>query len=375
VHNEVPVFSRPAAGSPRRGVLSDNAALPFFAFVRGAGCAGRWVSVGPLAWVCQDKAQLTEQLPVLASALSYHESSDGLPHRYFFVGREGSSGYARLRSVDVSTPDQAFERGFAVAIVEQREHQGELFGRTTHGMWLPVADLVPVRATTFHGQVVADGTLDFAWIVSHSPRVLPKPAAYGRVARTLVRFQVVAVLETVTKAGKAYYRIDEDAWVDARDARKPTVAPPPEPVLPGQRWVDIELATQTLVAYEGERPVYATLVSTGKGPQGTAFATPTGLHRIWVKLVASSMDNLEDEDASDYYSIEDVPYVQYFSRGVGLHAAFWHDQFGHAHSHGCVNLPPLDAQWLFQWTGPRLPAGWRAVFPAEIDPGTLVRVR
>ena len=67
-----------------------------------------------------------------------------------------------------------------------------------------------------------------------------------------------------------------------------------------------------------------------------------------------------------YYAIEDVPYVQYFAKGVGLHGAFWHRGFGHVRSHGCVNLAPLDAQRLFAFTSPHLPAGWTAVLPTAI---------
>jgi lipoprotein-anchoring transpeptidase ErfK/SrfK len=137
----------------------------------------------------------------------------------------------------------------------------------------------------------------------------------------------------------------------------------------------VELATQTVVAYEGRRPVFATLVSTGKGRKGSPNATPPGTSRIWIKLLSSDMDNLEDESASRYYRMEDVPYVQYFSKGVGLHGAFWHRSFGRVRSHGCVNLAPLDAQRLFWWTSPRLPAGWTAAVPTAHEPGTVVRVR
>jgi lipoprotein-anchoring transpeptidase ErfK/SrfK len=117
------------------------------------------------------------------------------------------------------------------------------------------------------------------------------------------------------------------------------------------------------------------MVSTGKGAQGTATATPRGVHRIWVKLRSSTMDNLDDENASSNFAIEDVPYVQFFHKGVALHAAFWHRHFGRIRSHGCVNLAPLDAQRIFRFTGPRLPAGWSAAFPTEFEPGTTVQVR
>ncbi|MFW5741016.1 MAG: L,D-transpeptidase, partial [Myxococcota bacterium] len=375
IHNEVPVLAQPVAGAPRRGVLSSTSPMPIFALKRGPGCAGRWISVGPLAWVCRDKINFSPSAPVAAGDLVYREVNDGMPYRYFFVGRDGSWGYARLSAVDIATPDQSFERGFAVAIVEQREHYGELYGRTTYDVWVPMRDLHPVRATPFRGEQVSDGVLDFGWVYRKGARALSKPSAYGGRKQALVRFQLLPIVEEKVSGRRTYYRIGEDTWVSDRDVRRPTLSARPEEVLPGQRWIDIHLDSQTLVAYQGDRPVYATLVSTGKGRQGTAFATPKGVHRIWVKLVASSMDNLEDEEASDLYSIEDVPYVQFFSRGVGLHAAFWHDKFGRVRSHGCVNLPPRDAQWLFAFTSPHLPAGWRAVFPSDLEPATVVRVR
>jgi lipoprotein-anchoring transpeptidase ErfK/SrfK len=157
--------------------------------------------------------------------------------------------------------------------------------------------------------------------------------------------------------------------------RVPTSAPPPDEVGKSERWLDVDLATQTLVAYEGEKPVFATVVSTGK----VAGSTPKGVHRIWVKLRTATMSNADDAqstaDDATPFSIEDVPWVQYFSNGVALHGAFWHRKFGYAHSHGCVNLAPLDAMRLFDWTMPRLPNGWDASFPTPSEPPTVVRVR
>jgi lipoprotein-anchoring transpeptidase ErfK/SrfK len=87
------------------------------------------------------------------------------------------------------------------------------------------------------------------------------------------------------------------------------------------------------------------------------------------------MDNLESEEANRYYAIQEVPWVMYFKEGYGLHGTFWHRSFGTVQSHGCVNLTPLDAQRLFHWTSPRLPAGWTAVLPARHERGTLIRIR
>jgi lipoprotein-anchoring transpeptidase ErfK/SrfK len=184
-------------------------------------------------------------------------------------------------------------------------------------------------------------------------------------------------------AGGPFLRISDDGaspseWIRARDLARPTLAAPPDEIggaKTEERWIDVELASQTLVAYEGPQPVYATLVSAGKGPAGSDTATPPGVHRIWVKLLSTDMGNLRNEDADDHYSIEDVPYVQFFDKAVALHGAFWHHDFGHVHSHGCVNLAPVDARWLFVFTAPHLVSGWSATMPVPFEKGTAVRVR
>ena len=75
------------------------------------------------------------------------------------------------------------------------------------------------------------------------------------------------------------------------------------------------------------------------------------------------MDNLEDEEAMQLLRDRRRPLRPVLLEGVGLHGAFWHRGFGHVRSHGCVNLAPLDAQRLFAFTSPHLPAGWTAVLP------------
>jgi hypothetical protein len=85
------------------------------------------------------------------------------------------------------------------------------------------------------------------------------------------------------------------------------------------------------------------------------------------------MDNLEHTGV-DFYAY-DVPLTQYFKDGKALHAALWHDQFGRARSHGCVNLSPRDAAWLFGFTSPTLAPAAPEIVSTAAHPGTVVRVR
>jgi len=104
------------------------------------------------------------------------------------------------------------------------------------------------------------------------------------------------------------------------------------------RWIDVDLTHQRLVAYEGETPVYTVIVSTGL----PRTPTVTGRFKIYVKYRAADM-------SGPGYYLRQVPYVMYFYRGYGLHGTYWHSNFGQPMSHGCVNLPTPDAEWLFNW--------------------------
>ncbi len=383
--------SMPDVSAPRRGSVALGARLPLYGARRGEGCEGRWLLVGPYAWICSDAAELSVDDPFapigraregFMSTLPPKVAGDGLPYRYYFVGPDGASGFRDLAHADEESPDEDFEPGFAVALTEERVAHGERWGRTRRGEWVALRELSEARVSPFRGEdVSSSGSLEFAWVGADRANVYTTAAA-SKLAGSRVHFDVVPWREEQAARGGAMVRVSEDgapaAWMRKRDLVRPKLAPPPDEIggaATRERWIDIELVSQTLVAYEGTRPVYATLVSTGRGPLGSDSATPPGVHRIWVKLSSTNMGNLEKEDAEDHYSIEDVPYVQFFDRGVALHGAFWHRSFGQAHSHGCVNLPPADAEWLFAFTSPHLPPGWSAALPVRIEPGTAVRVR
>jgi lipoprotein-anchoring transpeptidase ErfK/SrfK len=109
----------------------------------------------------------------------------------------------------------------------------------------------------------------------------------------------------------------------------------------GEKHIYVDLSTQTLVAYQGATQILKTFVSTGKWSK-----TPTGNFRIWEKLRSTRMAGGEGADA---YDLPNVPYVMYFYNDFGLHGAYWHDNFGHTMSHGCVNMRPVDAKILYEW--------------------------
>jgi len=131
-------------------------------------------------------------------------------------------------------------------------------------------------------------------------------------------------------------QVTSSEGVSDQPAPMPSLGSPDEMIR--GRWIDVDLSEQRLTAYDASTPVRSTLVSTGLPDT----PTPVGLFRIWIKL------RYDDMAGADYY-IEDVPYVMYFHEGYGLHGVTWHGNFGRPMSHGCVNLPTSEAEWLFHW--------------------------
>jgi LysM repeat protein len=119
----------------------------------------------------------------------------------------------------------------------------------------------------------------------------------------------------------------------------PSQPAPSQPAASSGRWIDINLSSQTLTAYEGSTPVFSTLVSTG-----LAFPTPVGTYSILYHVRAQRM-------TGPGYDLPNVPWVMYFThRGHAIHGAYWHNNFGQPMSHGCVNMRPGEAEWLYSFT-------------------------
>jgi lipoprotein-anchoring transpeptidase ErfK/SrfK len=387
---ETEVFAAPGRLDLKRATTLVGARLPLYGSQRGTGCGGRWLHVGLASWVCSDNADLAPEEPSGDVVLA----TDGLPYRYWFVGKGGASGYANLARAGEEAPDEDLDPGFAVATIEERTERGQRWVKTRHSTWISTTELAASRPSSFHGEDIGAGQaqreLDFAWVLPAKINVYNAPNFSGKVAATLTRREIVRAREEKATGAAVAVRISDDGvtpaqWVDARSLARPQVSsPPPEVTGENERWIDVHLPTQTLVAYEGTKPIFATLVSTGTGRAGTDTATRKGTFRIWVKLLSSTMDNLESpaklQEATPAvegarYSMEDVPYVQFFDKAIAIHGVFWHDDFGRVRSHGCVNVAPRDAARLFALTSPHLTAGLSAILPARIEPGTVVRVR
>ena len=273
------------------------------------------------------------------------------------------------------------------------QFDGRRFALTVDMRLIPVDKVKPETASPFHGVDLKGGVqlpVAFAKPCNPNAKGTPKPCVhtYTDEGGTLKRnsdalptrgFLQLTGIQRKTK-GSRFLETKNNTWVNSKEVGVAVVPEEwPQAALKGERWVDISIEDQTLVLWEGKTPVYATVVSTGQDMMEDpkkSKATPRGTFRVKSKHITATMDSngrssqsggaapesgesaTADDKHAGSFELRDVPYVQYFQDGYALHSAYWHDHFGLARSHGCVNLAPIDALRVFRFTDPPVPDGW-----------------
>ena len=133
-----------------------------------------------------------------------------------------------------------------------------------------------------------------------------------------------------------------------------------------EKRIEIDLTEQKLYAYEGDEKKMSFDISSGKWGR-----TPTGEFRIWIKLKYTLMTG-GSKELGTYYYLPNVPFTMYFYKDFGIHGAYWHDNFGHPMSHGCINMRPSEAEQLFYWANPSVPDDVNSVLSSGDNEGTRV---
>lgn len=224
------------------------------------------------------------------------------------------------------------------------EVQGD-WGRTGPGQWIRMAQVNKqnVVISRFTG-LKLDGPQEYpiAWSLVNQ-YASPEPGANPSESRPfLYRYTYHHIYETVQDAeGYNWYKLGEDMWVHQFRVSVHAPISRPEDV-DTERWVAIDLYEQVLTAYEGNTPVFTTLVSTGL----PWWSTNEGVFNVtWM----DQRDDMTQDLPDDFYYIQEVPWTAFFDGGIALHGTFWHDGFGYPQSHGCVNMSITDAHWLYKF--------------------------
>lgn len=231
-----------------------------------------------------------------------------------------------------------------VTMIDSAVSGGRTFVRTMAGGW--------VEATPFYSwpkwqglEFYATPQNDFGWTINPTPSYTePSFAALqtGKQYEKYVEFQIYQVVEA---EGYEWYEAGPGEWIPSLKSRRLVVDTTVPEGVDNNRWISIDLYNQTLAAYEDGRLVFAALVATGSGE---LYSDP-GLYYIYEKRELEQMQGSYTSDRSDFYSLEGVPWTMYYNHAQAIHGIYWPASLGFTQSHGCVNMFPGDAHWLFNW--------------------------
>ena len=343
--------------------------------VSGSGCKdGSWYKATPFGYVCTSLGFHVGETPSTNRyGVPPAKTSSHLPYQYSRVITKRAPRYYRIPTVQEEkqarramekkgpTPEAVsslMEGDYFLALAEKetRKADGAVFYRTIRGRFVRESDVELRNPDVVRGEELGrDGwrlPLAFVWgedrdlldVKGEKARVTGKAQKHGRF-----------VVEEEPKVDGVAYVIGKPGAVKRDEVRVARQAKRPSDVPANGKWIHVDLGEQTLVAYEGDKPVYATLISSGK----EGYEPPTGLFKVQQKYISTTMNATDPIDG--FYEVEEVPWTLYYFRGYALHGAYWHTDFGKVRSHGCTNIAPVDARWLYYWSEPEVPAAWHAV--------------
>ncbi len=273
------------------------------------------------------------QMPVWVAKINYPETD---PAPIYASFDDAVAGANPVGQIDPGTLRY-------VSYVTRLDHDGKPYLQLASGGWIRAA---PASYTDFQGLIFYENpSNDFGWIVDQTESYQAPSFSAPTLGRTYYREDIIQIYNSVEAEGVIWYQIAPDEWVYSLKARWVSVNPEPPEGVSSERWIEINLFQQTLSVYENGRLLFATLIASGLEP----FYTQPGVFQIYEKKPLETMQGAFEADRSDFYYLQDVPWTMYFDQARALHAAYWRTFFGYPQSHGCVNLSPGDAHWLFEW--------------------------
>ncbi len=350
--------------------------------VRGApevkrGCPGRWLSLHPTGFICKDEAvTVAATAPALRQILPPVDRTRDVPFEYVRVTSRKAYRFRRIPSPAARAALLAGERNardlaarplegtYFLALTEPLA-QAAPWAETLEGNFVHQEVLAPLERSKLSGAPLGKQvTLPLAFTYDRATPVYQRDTEGTLTPAHAARRYARVTLRDLPPPGAPYVETRDGYWLAREDIRLVSRAERPQEVPEGALWIDVDLSEQTLTLYQGDTPVYATLVSTGVEGR----ATPTGLFQLKYKHLSTTM---RGTDEAGPYEVQEVPWAMFYDAPYAIHGAYWHDNFGQKQSHGCTNLAPRDARWLFANTSPETPEGWHLA----IDKGTWIRFR
>jgi hypothetical protein len=303
--------------------------------------------LGPSEYLTQTTAEGIPYPILPLPAYAPDSNLNDLPFHYFKVTNAGAKLYSSLSDAAASQPAKILYpsndlyvsyQGAAVPVGAESYYQ--LLSK----YWVPAeGGRLGKFDPPFQGLLFSSQPRNsFGWVLGTVKSTAAPGLNSPETGNTWYRFNVVQIYASQEADGITWDLVGPNEWLDAVNVRRvdPHTAQPKG--VTANRWIEVNLAEQTVSVYENNRLIFATMTSTGVDH----FWTRPGVFQIREKLDSTTMSNSVQDD---FYYLENVPWTMYFDEARALHGAYWHNKFGYPFSHGCVNLSPGDAHWLYNW--------------------------
>ncbi len=311
------------------------------------------LALGPSAYITQLAAEGI-RLPLLS--LPYHPMDASLavvPYSYALLAPGETKVYPSLQdAMDDKNPVRVIPDGKLryISYSEYTDTPSGRFFELPDTTWVTVESRVSVPHSYPGGiELTRTPGNSFGWILPFDATVETKRTpGYSQPDYTghkISQYSIVQVYSTQVVNNEDWDLVAPGEWLAGRFVGKVTPNTTPPQGVENGRWIEINLYEQTMAVYENSQLVFATLVATGLEP----LYTKPGLFQVRDHLESTTMSGATLADRSDFYYLQDVPWTMYYDHARALHAAYWRTAFGYPQSHGCVNLSPGDAHWLFNW--------------------------
>ena len=263
--------------------------------------------------------------------------------------------------------DAVLLKGSVLTVEKTVEHRGKSYFLTRQGWYVPVEDCEPLPLEK--GSLafdVSSETVPGAVVVGRSADIYQSPSLDAKKIGTLKRWSRVNGLPEDAVISDGFVPLPSGGFVEDAALARFRRAVRPKDAAADERWVAVDLDEQLVTAYEGDSPVRIMPCSTG-----VRGNTEKGRYTVSRKLKQQTM-----RLRMCRVRVEDVQWVMYYDEedAIAIHSAYWHDDFGTPVSHGCVNLPPADAKWLFDWTAPFAASTDSVTVPLPRGSGTKIVV-
>lgn len=231
-----------------------------------------------------------------------------------------------------------------VTMVNQANIGGTSFVQMDTGEWVQATPHYSYN--TFQGlEFTRTPKNDFGWTVNPTPSYTGPGFKYPVTDKNYEKYALYQVYNVAEADGYEWYEVGPDEWINSLKGRRvPVDATRPEGVK-GDRWIKIDLYNQVLSIYEKGQLKFASLIASGRDP----FFTQPGVFKIYKTYETVTMQDSYEADRSDYYQLQGIPWAMFYDRNTAIHGIYWPAMLGFPQSHGCVNMTPGDAKWIYDW--------------------------